>query len=898
MFGGSNHRWSHYAGALRIIAALTLNAASDVSSGQLFPAHCRVVLLAGLAGDLESETTLRDQLVAWCDLAAHSGRVESLFVLSDNSDAVRLPAGVRAKAFHADRKAFLELSQALAGSTNPLVVVAWGHGGKVGATPVFHVRGPRLTPDDFLELARHAGADSNWVLLFRGSGAFARPLAGEGRQVLSSDCAEEFGTDPITMSLLLKIVRHQADNSFQDLAAELGRTTQAWYDERHLSVAEAPAFWSGTDKPRLVATVEKTEPTNSLPDIAAQGGAEPPAAIESQPTRADEARPAWRDLPRVKTGEYPEADAVILRQRLACRVGHNPAVLTEQDEFIQILTPRGKEYGDFDVSYSPPEEELEFVDCEVMQPDGRVVRLDPDMIGEARQQPPGDYEGPRRKRFSLPGVVPGAIVHVHYRSQWKTFPLPQVSMELPLGAQLPCVNATVQVSVPKESPFHFAVEEIAAPPPSVEQTEYGSSYVWQFTNMPAARGEVLQKPRHHPRLAFSTFSDWKSFAGWFDRISRLTEEVTPEISAKALELTRDATTEHDKVLALYNYVTGLRYVAVPLGVNSFRPHAAANVQRNQFGDCKDKANLFNALLRSIKIDAQLVLVPRFGQAHETVPGLAFNHAISRLTLGGQTIWADTTDDICRFGFLPPGDPGRNVLVLGDDSVRLTQLPFAEPKQNRLAIRGSLDCTREPMPMKLKVVAEGYPDYELRAAARQLRGPTPTVPLLGVSYRPFAGVFALNEQAATAVDALNESFAWNGQGASVGICSKNNQDWRLHSPVWIPKEWDLALHGRRSGLFLNKGYPLTLDEEFEITLPVRAETPLLPAVCTDTQGPLRWRIEWASITDGKLAARFHAELERGELSESDTVRFQQQLRALLTGLGTQAAFAVPDQIVAH
>jgi len=39
--------------------------------------------------------------------------------------------------------------------------------------------------------------------------------------------------------------------------------------------------------------------------------------------------------------------------------------------------------------------------------------------------------------------------------------------------------------------------------------------------------------------------------------------VTPEIAAKAKELTRDAKGDREKVLALYNYVTRLRYVAVP-----------------------------------------------------------------------------------------------------------------------------------------------------------------------------------------------------------------------------------------------------------------------------------------------------------------------------------------------
>ena len=70
--------------------------------------------------------------------------------------------------------------------------------------------------------------------------------------------------------------------------------------------------------------------------------------------------------------------------------------------------------------------------------------------------------------------------------------------------------------------------------------------------------------------------------------------------------------------------------------------------KNQYGDCKDKANLYNTLLHSLKIDAQLVLVPRFTQANDDLPGFAFNHAISRVKLDGDFLWVDTTDGICRF----------------------------------------------------------------------------------------------------------------------------------------------------------------------------------------------------------------------------------------------------------
>jgi hypothetical protein len=897
MFQRASVQWS-------LALAIAFLTAPVAASGPppFFPAHCRVVLLAGLAGDLDNEILFREQLQTWCDLVGRSGRVESLYVLCDDPQSVILPKGSQGERLSAGRDTFIELGHKLRGGTNPLVVIAWGHGGKQGTTPVFHVRGPRLTPADFTDFANQAGGPcSNWLLLFRGSGAFAKQLASSGRQVLSSDCGEQFGSDPVTMGLLLKVVRGHGADSFQDVGAELGRATQDRYKERHLALAEQPAFWNGTKTPILLCqAVRDVPPATRIADEAQDPPANHAQILEKEEAGQQQAlSPAWRELPRVAPGDYPEANAVVLRQRLACRVGQNPALVTEQEEFIQILTPRGKVYGDFDVSYWPPGEELEFLECEVLKTNGQLARLDADMIGEAGP-PPGDYEGPRRKRFSLPGIAPGAIVHVRYSSQWRTFPLPQVSMELPLGGELPVLNCTLTVSVPREAPFHFAFDQMATADPCVEQMGYGTTYGWQFTNQPASCREVLENPHHSPRLAFSTFADWQSFAGWFNRISRMSDQVTPEISAKALELTRDAQTERDKVIALYNYVAGLRYIAVPLGINSFRPHAAANVLRNQFGDCKDKANLFNALLHALKLDAQLVLVPRYAQAHDAVPGLAFNHAISLVTLGSETLWADTTEDICRFGFLPPGDPGRKVLVLDGHSTQLTQLPLPDARQQRLRLRGVLDCTgaTDALPLRLRAVAQGYPDYELRAAAHQSRGAGASLPLLAVNYRPASGAFSLQQQTSTPVDALNEDFTWDAQGASVGLCAGAKEQRRLRAPFWLPREWDLALHQRRSALFLNKGYPLTLEEEFEIAVPPRATTPVLPAVCTDIQGPLRWHIEWASVNHEKLVARFHAELAQGELSAAETTRLQEQLRALLAALASEASFSVPDQIAGH
>ena len=901
----------------------------------LLPPQATVVLLVGVPGDVESEENYRDQLHEWLDLVASSGQVAKVFMLCDDPQAVTLPAkseensganegeavtnrppdsqpaGVSnqlsvinlrspVSVLKGDRSSFLSLGQKLAGDTSALVVIAWGHGGRQGRTPVLHVRGPRITPADFKGLASQAGArESRWVLVFRGSGAFASELAGEGRQIISSEGETMFSDDPVGMPLLLKIAKEKQGLRFVELAEELGRATEAWYTDRHLARTEEPTLWEGPDKPRhlaapsaednALASVKPAEPGESATNAA---GATLPANVAA----SGDLSAAWKEIKRVEAGRYPEADAVILRRRLSYTLGNNPAIATEQEAFIQVLTAEGKHYGDFDINYSPPYEDITFLDCEVLRADGKLVRLDPDAIRDTHEQSVGDYQRGQRKFFSLPGVSPGAVLHVRYRTTWKTFPLPQVSLEIPIGQDLAAVETAVQVSVAKETPFHFALEQVAAADPVVKQTTYGTTYSWSFDNLAAQEHEVLVSPGLRSRLLISTFSDWASFAEWYGRISKLTDEVTPEIAAKAKELTREAKDDRDKILALYNYVTRLRYVAVPLGVNSFRPHAAANILQNEYGDCKDKANLFNTLLHSVGIEAHLVLVPRFSQAHEDLPGLSFNHAISQVNLGGKTVWVDTTDDVCRFGMLPPGDPGRKVLVIDGRTNALTQLPAAEPREHVLKVHGEMDCTgsMEALPVKLNVTASGYPDYELRTTARETKEHASRLPLLAAQFRPAAGSFALETQSATSVAALNENFTWDATGTCIGLCSTAGGSRLQRAPFWLPLEWDLALHRRKAGLYLNQGYPLTLEEEFEFTLPARAQPVVLPGVGENSSAPLRWRLEWTKIGDDKLSARMRAELARGELPPSETAALQKQLRELLAALAGGASFAEPLQ----
>ena len=296
----------------------------------LFPPQSSVVLLVGVPGDVESEGNYRDQLQDWLDLATGSGQAAKVYVLCDDPQVVTLPASPDGKSrakeggargsnqlsvvsnqsavsvLKGDRSSFLGLGQTLADSTNPLVVIAWGHGGRQGNKPVLHVRGPRITAADFGEVARQVAAgESRWVLMFRGSGSFASELAGEGRLIISSEGETMFSDDPIGMPLLLKIAKEKPELPFPGLAEELGRATEAWYKERNLARTEEPTLWLATAKPRQLIVLaaeqgagETMKPKDGNPGATNTVSAPEPAAAVVQ----GDLPAAWKEIKRVEAG--------------------------------------------------------------------------------------------------------------------------------------------------------------------------------------------------------------------------------------------------------------------------------------------------------------------------------------------------------------------------------------------------------------------------------------------------------------------------------------------------------------------------------------------------------------------------------------------------------------------
>lgn len=141
-----------------------------------------------------------------------------------------------------------------------------------------------------------------------------------------------------------------------------------------------------------------------------------------------------------------------------------------------------------------------------------------------------------------------------------------------------------------------------------------------------------------------------------------------------------------KARALYEHACrAIQYCAIEIGYGGWVPHAAREVQRTGYGDCKDKATHLQAMLRLAGVEAWPTLI----YAHDGVPkpfglpsmGSNFNHAILAVKLGDRTVYADPTHRAVPFGELPVSDQGAPVLELRPGGAPLAMTPESPAAEN-------------------------------------------------------------------------------------------------------------------------------------------------------------------------------------------------------------------------
>ena len=204
-------------------------------------------------------------------------------------------------------------------------------------------------------------------------------------------------------------------------------------------------------------------------------------------------------------------------------------------------------------------------------------------------------------------------------------------------------------------------------------------------------------------VQWSEFADWAEVARWADQLFAKAIEPTEQVHAQALALTAQDQDDDSRVRHVLDFVQHeIRYFGTEMGANSHLPAEPETVLRHRYGDCKDKAALLVAMLRSLHLQAEPVLVSTAYRQHlgEVLPSpLAFDHAIARVRLGEQAYWLDGTrsHQSGALAYRTVMGLGK-VLVAGAQSADLSDSPSADQaiRQEGRDVLHFQDLTQAPV----------------------------------------------------------------------------------------------------------------------------------------------------------------------------------------------------------
>jgi len=241
-------------------------------------------------------------------------------------------------------------------------------------------------------------------------------------------------------------------------------------------------------------------------------------------------------------------------------------------------------------------------------------------------------------------------------------------------------NETIAVTAPKSMPLYVETQQLALQKKEDAETV---TYSVTYSNATAVADDTNPIGRFDrvARFSVSTFKSYADLGRDFAAVALPKIQVTPDIQSRADSIVAGTSAKRDQAQKLYEWVSSnIRYVAIELGTGGIIPHDASSILANGYGDCKDQAVLYAALLSAEKISADLVLI-HSGNTYTVakVPTLgSFDHVIAYLPQ--FDLYADTTTaGVVPFGFLPQSEYGKPVVLVSAQSSNFKQTPIPDAR---------------------------------------------------------------------------------------------------------------------------------------------------------------------------------------------------------------------------
>jgi tetratricopeptide (TPR) repeat protein len=442
--------------------------------------------------------------------------------------------------------------------------------------------------------------------------------------------------------------------------------------------------------------------------------------------------------PKSEPRDYSKEPYVIERVLNKVKFENDGTYAVETEIRVRVQSAAGvQNWGLIQLPYASSYGDAVIDNVKVTKADGSVVTTPPENTQDVPAQitvAAPFYSDLKEKELAVKGLESGDVLEYHDQLHVRSPLIPgQFWFDFNFFQQGIILQNELQISVP-----HGRFVQLKSPKVQPSETDENGYHVysWKTENLETkSDSDKAEKDKTARKMAsavpfadveLTSFRSWDEIAQWYRQLQNPRVVVTPEIRAKAEELTRNGMSENEKIQALYGYVsTKFRYIGVAFGIGRYQPHAAAEVLSNGYGDCKDKHTLLAALLAAEGVKAYPALINSGRKVDQDIPSPShFDHMITVVSQGANFLWLDTTPEVAPFGLLTANLRDNQALIIPDNGpAQILKTPADPPFPSMISFHFTGKISDDGV-MDARAEAEVRGDLEvtLRAAFRQTPQP--------------------------------------------------------------------------------------------------------------------------------------------------------------------------------
>ena len=359
-------------------------------------------------------------------------------------------------------------------------------------------------------------------------------------------------------------------------------------------------------------------------------------------------------------------------------------------------------FGNYRLQYNGKSQTLEVLSAKTVK-DGRELIVRPEFIeDEPLASLPGGFDEMRQVLIAFPQIQIGSQIYLHYRLKTKIVPYKGFfSFKQVFGknSMIQSAKTTVESALPLFFHINNPGRVLKAKIKKGKNKRRPYLFVAQlkkpvFKKIVEER-RVFSNPKSFPYIELSTEKKWprmvRHLAPKYEEV--ITGPLPKAYKDMALEARKIKTGARDQIdFIISSLIEKIRYLGDWRPTNGGHvPRPLAVTAETGFGDCKDLSSALIAILRSLGFKAWPALIHRSSSRHQSggtkfpFSG-AFNHAIVKAQIQGETFWLDPTNRVSWANGLFTDIMDRPALVLSPSGSFMDKTPKGQSSDSEYQMR--------------------------------------------------------------------------------------------------------------------------------------------------------------------------------------------------------------------